>query len=137
MEEMVFRGMIPDCDGKPKRGQSWKCLGVRIPADIIPDAGGNVSPNMGGMSVSPDDFLNVPNYRRPKAMGHGSTGPDHLRMYAIGKGRVSIGSLQLRPDPSCVKKHAFVEPGRVMPLAQYEEALGSTRDDWRRIWPTN
>ena len=135
MEDLVFRGMLSGDDGKPQLGRSAKSLGVRVPADIKPDAAGDVHPGTGGMSVSPDSSLNVPNHRRPMAMGHGSTGPDDLGMYAIAKVRVSIGNLTLRPDPRRATKHAFVEPNQVMPLMHYEGALGSTRDDWRKIWP--
>ena len=135
MKDLVFRGMLSGHDGKPQLGRSAKCLGVRVPADIKPDASNDVHPGTGGMSVSPDSSLNVPNHRRPKAMGHGSTGPDDLRLYAIAKVRVSIEDLTLRPDPKRATKHAFVEPSQVMPLTLYEDALGSTRDDWRQIWP--
>jgi hypothetical protein len=68
-------------------------------------------------------------------MGYGSTGSDELRMYAIAKERVNVGNLTLRMDPTLATKHAYVEPSRVMPLGQYEDALSSTRDDWRRTWP--
>jgi hypothetical protein len=135
MVDSVFRGMLSWDDGKPLLGRSAKCLGIRVPADIKPDVAGNVHPGTGGMSVAPDSSLNVPNHRRPKAMGYGSTGPDDLRMYAIAKVRVSIGNLTLRPDPMQTTKHAFVEPSQVMPVAQYEDALSSTRDDWKKIWP--
>lgn len=125
--------MVSDPEGKPQIGRSANRLGVRVPVDIKPDSGGDVHPETGGMSVSPDSFLNIPNYRRPKRIGHGSTGPDSLRIYAIGKDRVSIDNLHLRPDPVRIDKHAFVEPSRVMQLTQYENALGSTKDDWKQI----
>jgi hypothetical protein len=46
-------------------------------------------------------------------------------------GRVAA-RLVLRPDPDRPAEHGFVEPDRKMSLAEYEAALGATRDQWQR-----
>ena len=137
MEEELFRGMVPAEDGKPALGRSAKHLGVRLSIDIAPDANGDVHPETGGMSVSPGSVLNVPNHRRPRAMGYGSTGSNLLRIYAIAACRVDRGELSLRLDPVRPKKHGFVEPRLAMPASDYENALHGTKEDWRQAWPSS
>ncbi len=70
----LFRSMTPADNGDPVVAPTARGLGVRAPEDIKPDAGGEVSPNEGGMSVSPGSVWNLPPHRRPRTMGRGSTG---------------------------------------------------------------
>lgn len=133
----MFRGMRPEPNGRPQVGRSASQLGVRIPRDIAPDSDGNVSPASGGMSVSPDSWLNIPTHRRPQSMGHGSSGPNTLNVYSIEVKRLSTPPLQLRAEPANSTLHALVEPSERMPLAQFEHILATTQDDWRQVWPLN
>lgn len=131
---MLFRTMKPDADGRPATGRSARCLGVRIPGDIAPDAEGRVLPGTGGLSVAPRAVWNLPHHRRPRPMGRGSTGPASDRVYGIADERIEA-SLSLRLDPAAPDVHATVEPPSPMTLDSYERLLVSTRPDWQQVWP--
>src|SRR2546430_2606362 len=83
-----FRTMTRADDGLPVVGRSARSLGVRVPEDIQPDAAGRVVPGQGGMSVAPGSFWNLPNHRRPRGLGRGSTGPCGFRKFC----RVNSGN---------------------------------------------
>ena len=102
--------MTPNGDGLPRVGPSARTLGVRVPADIAPDADGYVNPGTGGMSVAPESVLNLPNHRRPRAMGQGSSGPNTDHVFYIEPGPLEGKGLVTRPDPLAPSVHAFVEP---------------------------
>lgn len=65
--------MRPTDAGLPMVGSSKRMLGV-LPSETD-SADGTFGPGTGGMSVSPDSPWNVPDHRRPRAMGRGATGP--------------------------------------------------------------
>lgn len=130
-----FRAMIPSNDGFPERGRSGRKLGVRVPEDVRPDGNGAVHPKTGGMSVAPDSIWNVPHHRRPRGLGRGSTGHGGDIVYAIHDGDLRGPGLTVRSDPLHPTNHALVEPSRVIPLAEYDAAIESTRPTWRRAWP--
>lgn len=122
-------------DGMPAVGASARHLGVRVPADISPDDHGFVVPGDGGMSVAPGSAWNLPNHRRPRRLGRGSTGPNADCVYRIEELSLDGRSLALRPDPKCAAVHAFVEPARRAPLGIYIDNLAATRDDWSEWRP--
>lgn len=126
--------MQPADDGLPKVGPSARALGVRVPHDLVPDSEGRVHPSTGGMSVSPETPWNVPNHRRSRGMGRGSSGPADDVVYRIQASLLGSG-LSVRRDPRRPDKHAFVEPAAERPLAIFESDLAATRPDWTREWP--
>ena len=124
----LFRGMKEDANGLPQIGQSSRCLGVRpridVPAALPADP---VHPGQGGMSVSPDDPMSLPYFRRPPDLGGTSRDPV-WRMAEADLGR----DLLYRADPARAG-HGFVEPSRPMTLGEYQQALAQTQSAWRRI----
>jgi hypothetical protein len=64
----------------------------------------------------------------------GSTGPDGDVLYRIASAPIERSGLSVRPDPIRPRKHAFIEPGRIEPLEEYEASLATTRPDRRRAW---
>lgn len=131
---VVFRVMTPAPDGLPVVGRSARTLGVRIPVDIAPDAQGLVHPGTGGMSVAPD-LWSLPNHRRPRAMGRGSSGPSVDRVFATDQSTFAAADLHVRPDPEAPALHLFVEPRSCVSIAGYEANLESTRAQWVQAWP--
>lgn len=118
--------------GLPELGPSARTLGVRpgidVPALAPSDA---VQGGQGGASVSPDDPINLPSYRRPTAF-HG-TGNDPVWMIEDA----NLGSdLLYRPDP-LKGGHGFIEPVRPMTLDEYRRALEQTQGLWQKVtsWP--
>jgi hypothetical protein len=83
------------------------------------------------MSVSPDDPLNLPYFRRPP--GFQGTGRDPV--WALAEGDLGP-DLRYRPDPAR-PGHGFVEPARPMTLREYQQALARTRPLWRKVTPTD
>lgn len=129
---MVFRCMTPDDDDFPMVQDTARGLGVRVPGDIEPGSDGKVRPGAGGMSVAPLGILHLPCHRRPKAMGHGSTGHDADFVFELDPDDLSPLPLTLREDS---KTHALVEPDAVTSLGTFRGALAQTRNDWRIAWP--
>jgi hypothetical protein len=127
--------MTPDLDGLPAVGRSARMLGVRTPQDVRLDATRRVVPGTGGMSVAPDSMWNLPNHRRPRAMGRGSTGPVHDHVFSVLPGTLSDNALVARRDPSAPVLHALIEPLERVVLEEFERALGATRPGWSRAWP--
>ena len=102
-------------------------LGARVPVDIESDVEGNVHPNTGGVSVSPDSALNLPFFLRPIALG----GKGGLPLFSIHSQELGR-ALCYRPDPKRPKKHGFVEPAVPMALASYQQELAATSPRWKR-----
>jgi hypothetical protein len=123
----LFRGMKMDASGMPERGESSRTLGVRPGVDVVAtDPSDPVGPGQGGMSVTPDDPLHLPYFRRPPELGGTSKDPVWRVMEA------DLGpDLCYRPDPMR-SDHGFIEPSRVMTLAEYQRALGQTQHRWRK-----
>jgi hypothetical protein len=132
----LFRIMSPAEDGARKVGRSARELGIRLGIDINADAENMVSPDSGGISVSPDSMWNLPVQRRPRSMGRGSTGRDNGDVvYSIEDGDLPATGLRWRPDPRNPKVHGTVEPVARVALTEYEAALARTRGNWKKRWP--
>ena len=84
--------------------------------------GGKVAPRTGGMSVAPDDPVNLPRHRRPPALG--GEGRDPVFRYAVA---VMPPTLVLRRDQP---DHAMVEPHDTCFFDAYQVAIHGTRSDW-------
>jgi hypothetical protein len=123
----LFRSMTEAGDGRPLTGASGRMLGVRFGVDIQVGFDGTVRPGTGGVSVAPDDPMNLPPHRRPKEFG--GTGRDPVWHIA----RADFGPhLTYRADPLNPTGHGFVEPARQMPADSYERAVLETRASWQR-----
>lgn len=121
-----YRAMRPDHDGLPRTERSARGLGVRHGTDI-PVVDGQVTSGQGGMSLAIGSPDLLPSHRRPLALG--GTGKDPVYRY---KRRHLPKELVIRRDPG-LEGHAFLEPAGMMPIEDYEQALTSTRQRWRRI----
>lgn len=128
--------MTPAPDGLAMLGRAVRHLGVRVPRDIAADDRGDVRPGTGGMSVAPDSMWNLPNHRRPRGMGRGSTGPVQDQVYSLQEVVLSDQRLALRADPEAPVLHALIEPSTIVPLTEYEAQLARTRPYWMRVWPS-
>ena len=124
----LYRAMKESAGGFPEIGASARTLGVRPGVDVPAwNAGDSLQPRQGGLSVSPDDPMNLPYFRRPPAL------------QGVGKDPVwSIADLELgpdliyRPDPAQAG-HGFVEPARSMTLNEYQDALAQTQGRWKKV----
>jgi hypothetical protein len=124
----LFRSMREGPRGLPEIGPSARTLGVRAGIDVPEvDPGDLVQPGRGGMSVSPDDPVNLPEWRRPPKFGGVGRDP----VWKITEAELGP-YLGYRPDPSRVG-HGFVEPKRAMMLKEYQDALSLTQTFWRKV----
>jgi hypothetical protein len=76
-------------------------------------------------------------HRVPRRLGHdviGASGRNDLFCWRMGEGPFTPGPLTellaFRPDPINPFRHGFVEPANEMPLAEYQDALAATKDQW-------
>jgi hypothetical protein len=119
--------MKEDDQGYPEVGPGTRTLGVRPGVDVPAGSLGDmVYPGQGGLSVSPDDPLHLPYFRRPPAWQ--GTGRDPV--WTISGAELGP-DLQYRPDPGNAR-HGFVEPVRPMTLADYQVAIAGTQIRWRQ-----
>ncbi len=118
----LYRGM-KDSDGLPEPGTSGRTLGAR-PDDDLPLQGGNVSPGSGGMSVAPDDPLNLPPHRRPPV--YGGTGNDPV--WEIYEDELGPNLIYDQDKPW----HGTIQPSSEMKWDDYLRALHETRKRWRK-----
>lgn len=128
----LFRAMTPDSDGKPRVARSARGLGVRAEGpvrDVWPDAEGRVFPGKGGMSVAPASLWEMPAHRRPRRLGHGSTGHNEDHVFSVEDLVVEDHGLKVRIDVPD-RTHALVEPSVVELLTTYESRLAGTRWHW-------
>ena len=145
----VFRGMRRDRrDGLPRVGAAASKLGVRpgyaedemdpedrikpgdaVKPDIWVDEAGMVRPGPGGMSTALPPIDNLVPHRRPPK--HGGDDPSY-EVYELDTDELP-DELQHRNDPYGPTRHGFIEPAREMSLEEYQEALYSTRELWRRV----
>lgn len=116
---VVFRAMAA-VGGAPADGPTD--LGVRVPYDIAPDDRGEVHPETGGMSVSPDSPDHLPRHCKPLFLG----GTGRKPIWSI-ETIVLGGPLRCRLDRAT---HALVEPRTAMPVDHYIDALRDTRPSW-------
>ena len=122
--------MTPAADGLPQVGRSARSLGIRTPTettdpDVTASAPGDIiQPGTGGMSVAPDDPVNLPPFRRPPALGGRGKDPVwELDTTDLGP------DLQYRQDSAT---HGLIEPTRPMTLTEFEQLLEATRAKWVR-----
>ena len=114
--------------GVPECGPIARTLGARIPRDIQPDQWSRVHPGTGGMSVSPDDPMNLPPHRRPPPLwGYGKD-----LVFGIAASRLGA-DLEFRRDPQDPRNHGFVEPAFVVLADAYQRSLCATAERWR-LW---
>jgi hypothetical protein len=129
----VLRGMRTASDGLPMVGPTARTLGARPgspPEGDIPIVRGAVSPETGGMSVSPPPPSNLPTHRRPPE--HGGRGRDAV--WELDTDDLAVErTLRYRPDPDSPETHGFIEPARRMSLEEYQKALSATRGLWRPL----
>lgn len=121
----VFRAM--KAEGiLPILGSSRRTLGAKTgqppDGDIPVGATGRVDPRTGGMSVAPDDPVNLPRHRRPPSLG--GEGRDPVFRYAVQR---IPATLTLRREQH---DHAVVEPCDVSFFSEYQETIHGTRNDW-------
>lgn len=117
----IVRGMTDD-NGSPKVGPSARELGARPGTDIKVDSNGNVHPNSGGVSVSPDTDA-LPGHRKsPKFGGTGKDPVWELDTSELGN------DLKHVPDSPT---HGTIQPSRTMSLGEYQKALASTKGKWK------
>ena len=105
-------------------GPTARTLGVR-PGDDIPVVAGRVSPGTGGMSVVPDNPMNLPDHRRPVPLG--GTGKDPI--WGIDRGSLG-GDVVYRQDKPT---HGLFEPAREMSLDEFQEALADLASRWFKL----
>lgn len=121
----LFRGMKADASGRPAIGPSARTLGVR-PGIDVPAVGPNdaISPGQEGLSVTPDDPMQLPLIRRPSNFG--GRGRDPVWMID----ETDLGTdLVYRTDPNRAA-HGFIEPSRTMTLDDYQQVLAATQSRW-------
>jgi hypothetical protein len=121
-DTQLFRAMEQANNGNPRIAPNH--LGVRLGDDIEPDAKGNVRPNIGGMSVTPNDPMDLPLHRRPPELG----GTSNRHVWWINDRKLPI-TLNYRPDPRS-RTHGFIEPSGVMSFNDYEAAITGTASNW-------
>ncbi len=123
----LFRAMKEGAEGLPEEGESARALGIRPGIDVLAGKPEEVvRPGQGGLSVSPDDPLNLPAFRRPpEYQGVGKDPVWTITAAELGP------DLSYRPDPASAG-HGFIEPARPMTLGDYRRALTRTRSLWRR-----
>jgi hypothetical protein len=109
-------------------GESARSLGARREIDIELNEEAFVTPEAGGMSVSPGGPENLPRHRRPPEWG--GTGLDPI--WRILSSDLGDGLLY-RPDPLDPDAHGFIEPARAMAFDEYQALLAQTRSKWQRV----
>ena len=126
----LFRAMKEGVGGQPEEGESARALGIRPGIDVpVGKPEELLRPSQGGLSVSPDDPLNLPSFRRPPE--YQGVGKDPVWTITAAE----LGSdLAYRPDPTSARQ-GFIEPARPMTLADYQRALARTRGHWRKATP--
>lgn len=121
-DRVFFRAMASD-GALPATGPAD--LGVRVGTDISPDLSGDVSPGQGGMSVAPDDPMNLHRLHRPAELGGSGRKP----VWGITRDDLK-DELHCRPDPRKPTKHAMIEPAMRMQVNDYELVLEDTAPKW-------
>src|ERR1019366_676227 len=123
----LYRSMQEDGQGFPVLGPSARTRGIRPGRDapaVLP--AGPIHPGEGGLSVSPDDPMNLPYYRRPSAWN--GTGADPV--WEIGSTQLGT-ELVYRPDPDN-PAHGYIEPARHMTVDEFQTVLSATQPLWKK-----
>ena len=134
-------------EGKPRVGQAWCELGVRVPgrlksngqpalADVDLDANGNVVLNHKGMSVF-RSLADLPALHSRLVPIHlaskvrGAAGPGGTRIWATGQGPFASGpltnTLELFESGT---EHGTVGPSAPVPIADFQTELAKTLNSW-------
>lgn len=135
--------MLPD-GNRPKVGPGKKMLGVKTGSgkhdDIAQDKTGNVHPGTGGMSVV-RAWRELPPHRIPERLTPlcpNAAGSNKAEIWYMGEGPFQsesiTGQLNLRVDSA---HHGMLEPAGTMMLADYQQSLADTVDQWRVDPATN
>src|SRR5438105_1332185 len=113
-----------DRDNLPVIDASRTTLGVKLhdSPDIRMDRDALVYPRTGGMSVAPTPE-DLPAGYRPRSLGGRSGRP----VWEFDLGNLP-SDLAFRPTSAT---HGVIEPARVMPVDEYQQALHSLRAFWR------
>lgn len=129
----IYRVMEVE-NGYPRVGTAARCLGVRVPADIEPDATGMVHCSESGMSVGPS-VAALPTHRIPgrlRNIAPDAAGKNSDYVWSMGEGPFADSgindALSLRVDRP---EHGVVRPALSMQFDIYTAALFSTRPLWR------
>jgi hypothetical protein len=131
----MFRAMLKDDDDKPTVGQGFCQLGAR-PNEIDLDAQNNARPTAKGMSVAPEwRLLSI--FVLPKRLD--PRGRCKLPVHCFRRGttqfqQVVFGTnLELVPDAPVqgVVRHGIVRPEKPVPVADHQQNLAATRDEWK------
>jgi hypothetical protein len=122
-------------DGLPKAEASKTGLGVLVgsgPDDDIPiQADGLLHPRTGGMSVSPDDPMYLPTWRRPKKFGGTGKHPVWVISSELIQGQIVYWPDD--PNPEGVVDHGLVEPSAPTTEEVLQAALAATQEHWREL----
>ena len=99
-------------------------LGVRVGPgrDIEADYRGDVRPGTGGMSVVPDDPMDIHRHFRPRSLGGRGKWP----VWLISSARITSPLVARQDRPT----HWLIEPSTSMALPAYEAALAATAPHW-------
>ncbi len=130
----MFRAMLKDNDDKPTVGQGFCQLGAR-PNEIDLDAQNNAMPTDKGMSVAPEwrllPFVVLPRRLDPRGR---CRLPGHCfrRGTAAFQQAVFGTNLELVPDAPVqgVVRHGIVRSEQPVPMADHQQNLAATRDEW-------
>ena len=114
--------MAREDDGNPRIAANH--LGIRVGTDIQPDDDRNVRPGTGGMSVTPNDPMDLHQHVRPVELG----GTGKRPVWWINDEKLPV-NLNYRPDPRS-RTHGFVEPSDLMSIEDYQEAIEGTAPNW-------
>ncbi|EDN70661.1 conserved hypothetical protein [Beggiatoa sp. PS] len=119
----LYRAMKKDHSlDKPKIGNSARELGVRVTGEFldIKLVKGNILPDDGGLSVSPESPENLPAHRRKRD----PIWEIHSEIL------LNLGLQYIEDKPG---KHGLIKPLRKMSLSEYEEALFQTQQYWELV----
>jgi hypothetical protein len=131
---LIYRAMQAALDGPVVGHTSNDTLGVRD--SDIPAVNDLVTPQTGGMSVSPSKEQ-LPPHLIPKKHRHlggrrNNTKPETFP-WRMGTGDFADGplcaKLVLRLDPND-PAHGLVEPDQLMVLTEYRDAIETTHSSW-------
>ncbi len=113
---------------QPRLAASASGLGVRNPHDIPVDGAGNVAPETGGLSVTPEHYRLMP--RRLLHPDFGGTG--RMPLWHLDSGTLA-SELSYRRDRD---DHALVEPAVSMSFKDFEALIAATRPTWVHVVPS-
>jgi len=124
----LYRSMKEESDGFPAVGPSARLLGVRPGNQATPDVLASdpkdmVMPGQGGMSVAPDDPMNLLKHRRPVSLG--GIGRDPVWYIETEDLDAFLAFRSDRPT------HGLIEPAYPITLKEFQEALANSRFKWK------